>query len=236
MNPYQPSFLNALENWLNLNSKRRPEAALALRGELEDVEGEYKQCRVRCYRRIDFPKDPGDNPRGISTPLLNLLHTGQLEESVSSWTTESRVAMNHIEGVQKGDTCVIFAYDPKPEQVWVNLYAVLQSPRLASRPAAIQSWMTQEREVILEVPFLTPDNVYAWGGFVGSLEQLRLEAEILDCPPELVEKLESYLQTRGIKPGQEYWLSEERSRATAYRMQSFARERYLHPPPEPDTT
>jgi hypothetical protein len=232
MNPYKPSFFKALENWLNLDSKRRPAAALALRSELEDLEGEYKQCHVRCYRRIDFPKDPGDNPRGTSTPLLNLLHTGQLEESVSSWTTESGVAMNHLEGVQKGDACVIFAYDPKPEQVWVNLDALLHSPRLAGRSPAIQSWMTQEQEVILEVPFLTPDNVYAWGGFVGSLEQLRLEAEVLGRPPEFIEKLESYLAHRSIKPGQEYWLSEERSRATAYRMQRFARERYIHPSPE----
>ena len=234
MAPYKQSFFKALEEWLNLDSRRRPEVVAALREELKDVEDEYKQCSVRCYRRIDFPKDPGDNPRGISTPLLDLLHTGELEESVSSWTTAPSVAMNHMEGVQKGDTCVIFAYQPKPEQVWLNLNAILQSPRLATRTTAIQSWMTQEREVILEVPYLTPDDVYAWGGFVGSIEQLRLEADILGRPAEFIENLESYLQARGIRPGQEYWLSEERSRATAYRMQTFTRGRYLHPPPKPD--
>jgi hypothetical protein len=224
MHPYQQSFFKALEKWLNFDSRSRPEVVEALRGELDDLEGVYKRCSVRCYRRIDFPKDPGDNPRGISTPLLNLLITGKLEESVSSWTTSPGVAMNHLEGVQKGDTCVIFAYEPKPEQVWINLNVLLQSPRLATRSAAVQSWMTQECEVILEVPFLRPDDVYAWGGFVGSLEQLQLEADILGLPVEFIENLETYLEQRSIKPGQEYWLSEERSRATAHRMQKLWQE------------
>jgi len=210
-------------------STRKEEVVEALRAELSAVEGEYKVCAERCYRRIDFPADPKDNPLGISTPLLNLLRAGQLAESVSSWTTSPAVAMGHLDGAQRGDICVIFTCQPRPEQVLLNLKTILRSPRFTACSSAIESWMRSENEVILEIPFVTPDDVYAWGGFVGSLEQLRLEAELLGSPAEAVENLETALAERGIRPGQEHWLSQERSLATAHRMQQLARRRYMHP-------
>ena len=201
MEPYPESFFKALEDWLNLDSRRKPEVAEALIRELEHVEPVYKECTPHCYRRMDFPKDPDDNPRGISTPLLDLLHTGRLTEEVSSWTTSRTVAMNHMEGVQKDSTCVIFWHDPRPEEVRVNLRALLSSPRLEGRSRAIELWMTKEEEVVLEVAHLTPEDVCAWGGFVGSLEQLRFEASILGCTSAFIDELENHLKNRGIKPG-----------------------------------
>jgi len=108
-------LLHCLEDWLSHDAELRPERAEALRAELGVVEPEYRRCVVRCYRRIDFPKDPKENerfakairenPTGIPLSLLNLLHTGKLEESVSSWTTDPQVAKDHnITMVSRTDT------------------------------------------------------------------------------------------------------------------------------------
>src|ERR1039458_9799636 len=98
---YPTTLLQALEDWLNHDPVLRLARAAKLRAELERVEPGFKRCTVRCYRRVDFPKDPNQNPRGVPLPLLNLLNTGKLAESVSSWTTDPSVAKAHLEGVQE---------------------------------------------------------------------------------------------------------------------------------------
>jgi hypothetical protein len=239
MEPYPLTLPEALEDWLNHDPALRLARAERLRTELKNVEPEFKRCTVRCYRRMDFPKDPNENPRGVPLSLLNLLHTGKLLESISSWTTDPNVAKAHLEGVQPDATCVIFAHDPSPEEVWVNLSELLTSPKFTevlrggSFPA-ISYWMTKEKEVILEVAHVTPEDVYAWGGFAGTLEQLRAAAEAEGKLPEEINSLESHLRQKGIKPGQEWWLSEKTSKDLALRMQGFARQRYVHPPPKSD--
>jgi hypothetical protein len=93
------TLLQALEDWLNHDPVLRPARAAKLCDELERVDPLFKRCAVQCYRRIDFPKDPQENPRGVPLPLFYLLHTGKLAESVSSWTTDPSVAKAHLEGV-----------------------------------------------------------------------------------------------------------------------------------------
>jgi hypothetical protein len=181
-------LLQALNAWLNHDPGLRLERAQALKTAIRDVATQHRTCTVRCYRRIDFPKDPRENerfakqirenPTDIPLPLLDLLHTGRLEESVSSWTTDPQVAMNHNNGVQDGHVCVIFFRDPKPEEVWLNLSELIKCPSFLSAVAngnysAIQHWMTEEREVILEVPTLSSEDVYSWGEIVSDIEELK---------------------------------------------------------------
>lgn len=235
--PYSATLLSAIEDWMNHDPARRMEKADRLREKLKHVEPEFKTCEVRCYRRIDFPRDSADNPRGIPLPLLDLLHTGRLKESVSSWTTDPAVARAHLEGVQTDATCVIFARIPQPHEVWVDLSRLLRSPRFkaalgSSGYPAIRQWMARESEVILEIPHVTPHDVFAWGGFAGTLEQLKNSARADGKSPEEIENLEELLKSQGARPGQEWWLSEERSVELAVRMQAFARSRYVYPPPE----
>ena len=230
---YPTTLLQALEDWLNHDPVLRLARAARLRAELERVEPGFKRCTVQCYRRIDFPKDPNENLRGVPLPLLALLYTGKLAESVSSWTTDPFVAKAHLEGVQADATCVIFKHVPSPSEVWVNLFELLNAPAFqkalqgGSFPA-IRYWMTREREVVLEVAHVTPEDVYAWGGFAGNADQLRETAEAEGVSPEEIVRLEPQLNRAA---GQERWLSEERSRALALRMAEFARQRYIHPPP-----
>jgi hypothetical protein len=238
MDEYPAALLRALEDWLNQDSARRLERASCLKVELEHVEQEFKECMVECYRRIDFSKDPR-NPndpvenRGVSLPLLDLLHTGKLPESISSWTTDPQVARDHREGVQADSICVIFKHMPRPNEVWLDLSALLKTPgfqkalRRSSFPA-IQSWMTRESEVILEAEYVTPEDVYAWGSFAGSVDQLRHAAALEGKSSAEIAALESELKRLA---GQESWLSEERSIELARRMQKLARQRYIHPPP-----
>jgi len=233
---YPTTLVQALEDWLNHKPELRLARAEVLRAELEHVDARFKHCAVRCYRRIDFPKDPNENPRRVPLPLLDLLHTGKLAESVSSWTTDPSVAKAHLEGVQGDATCVIFGHVPSPIEVWVDLSALLNAAafqRALQRGVfpAIRTWMTREREVILEVAHVGPEDVYAWGGFAGSLDQLREAAEVVGLSPEETVRLEPQLN---LAAGQEWWLSEDRSRALALRMAAFARQRYSHPPPPGD--
>jgi hypothetical protein len=234
MDEYPITLLRALEDWLNHDPDRRLSRAQTLRAELLNVEPSFKQCSVPCYRRIDFPKDPSENPRGVPLPLLDLLHTGKLKESISSWTTDPDVAKAHLEGVQPDATCVIFKHVPSPTEVWLDLSALLHAPAFqralqgASFPA-IQSWMNRESEVILEVEHVTPEEVYAWGSFAGDADQLREAAVREGKSPEEITAHEADFQRLA---GQERWLSEERSKAVALKMTAIARQRFTHPPPE----
>ncbi len=88
--------------------------------------------------------------------------------------------------------------------------------------------MTKESEVILDVQHVTPEDVYALGGFTGNVDQLGKAAADMGLLPEQVLCCKSEL-TRAV--GQEWWLSEEKSRTIALRMTDFARKRYIHPPP-----
>jgi len=233
MDEYPTTLLQALEDWLNHDPAARLAQVAKLRVELEHVDPGFKRCTVQCYRRIDFPKDPDENPRGVPLPLLDLLHTGKLAESVSSWTTNPSVAKAHLEGVQADATCVIFKRDPSPSEVWVNLSDLVNAPAFhralqgGSFPA-IRYWMTRESEVVLEVAHVTPADVYAWGGFASNADQLREAAEVEGLSPEEIVRLEPQLHSAA---DQEWWLSEERSKALALRMAEFAKQRYIHPPP-----
>ncbi len=133
MDEYPTALLQALEDWLNHDPVLRLARAAKLRAELEHVEPEFKRCTVQCYRRIDFPKDPNDNQRFVPLPLLDLLHTGRLAESVSSWTTNPSVAKDHFEGIQADATCVIFKHVPSPSEVWGNLSELLKASAFRKR-------------------------------------------------------------------------------------------------------
>lgn len=143
------------------------------------------------------------------------------------------IAKRHIEGVQADAICVIFAYTPAPGEVWLNFAKLLDSPQFTlgargHRFPAIEAWGRSEKEVILEVPYLTPENVYAWGGFVGSINHLRAVAAFDGDSDQFISEVPELLAQRGVRPGQEWWLPEEKSKEVARRMQAFARERYQH--------
>ncbi len=238
MDEYPHSLLSALEAWMNHDPELRLIRADKLREELTIVEPEFKQCTVQCYRRMDFPKDPRDNPRRVPLPLLDLFHTGKLEESISSWTTDPRVAKDHMEGVQSDATCVIFKHVPSPGEVWVDLSRLLRAPAFQkalghSGFPAIRQWMTKESEVILEVPSVSPQDVYAWGSFAGNVEQLLDAAVAEGLSSEEIAALRPKLEQQAGKEG---WLPEERSLAVAARMSVSARQQYIHPPPLAETT
>ena len=231
MDAYSITLLKAVNEWLSYDPKERLACADRLLKELENVGPEFKQCTVECYRRIDFPKDPNENPRDIPLPLLDLLHTGNLAESVTSWTTDLQVAKDHLEGVQAGATCVIFRHLPLAEEVWLNLSDLLKAPAFQNALKgtffpAIQRWMGREKEVILEVKHITPEHVCAWGSIVGNLDQLKEAAAAEGMSPDEIRTVEPELRK---KAKQEWWLSLEPSKALALRMQEFARTRYNHP-------
>jgi hypothetical protein len=226
------TLLEAIENWLNHDPALRIARAERLRSELQCVDACYRRCNVTCYRRIDFPKDATDNPRGVPLPLLDLLHSGQLAESISSWTTDPGVAMDHFEGAQADATCVIFKRQPSPSEVLVNLSELFHSEAFRNALqlgtfSAIRSWMSMENEVILEVDHLEPEDVYRWGGFSGTFEQLQLAANEAGMAPNEIAAKEAELRA---KAGMQWWLSAEKSRELALRMRDVARERYGHPP------
>jgi hypothetical protein len=60
------------------------------------------------------------------------------------------------------------------------------------------------------------------------VDQLREAAEAAGLLPEEISRLEPQLNRAA---GQEWWLTEEGSRAIAVRMAEFARQKYIHPPP-----
>ena len=137
------------------------------------------------------------------------------------------MAKDHNNGVQDGHVCVIFCHDPKPEEVWLNLSELVHSPEFLSALAggnypAIQYWMNKEHEVILEVPFLSPEDVYSWGEKVSDVDELKRVAAVEGCSPEFISTLEDRLKTAKIKPGQDSWFTEQKAKEFARKYSRFA--------------
>jgi len=86
-------LLHCLEDWLSHDAELRPERAEALRAELGVVEPEYRRCVVRCYRRIDFPKDPKEtsvSPRLYARILPAYHFRSLISFTPESWKSPSR--------------------------------------------------------------------------------------------------------------------------------------------------
>jgi len=90
--------------------------------------------------------------------------------------------------------------------------------------------MARESEVVLEVEHVKPEDVFAWGGFGGTVDHLREAAAAQGLLPEETDRLEPQLNRAA---GQEWWLTEEPSRAVALRMSEIARQKFIHTPPVP---
>jgi hypothetical protein len=231
------SLLDSLESWMNHDpdSNVRLLKAESLSAELvAHVEPQFKQCEMACFRRVDLPYDSRENPRGLLEPLLDLLHTGKLEESISSWTTNISVAQSHLEGVQGGFTNVIFRHYPLPSEVLVDLGTLFHSQKFQNTLTsaggnypAIRSWMAREHEVILHVPCVHPEEVVSLGGFISSPERLQHTAAEMGLNTEAIDALPTLLRLSRHTPGHDWWLSEEVTRNLVTRMQSFAQQRYI---------
>jgi len=174
---YTLELLQAINDWqatgIGINKTQIAERIIEHSTELPL---EFKKLNAKCYRQIALS--------GMNSLLLGA--NMQLPETYSSWTYDKLVSQNFNGGVPPiGYLGVIFVVDNRvPEfEVVINLFELFKDAdflaacekhknEISSYKTGIGYFMNKEAEVILKIERLTTDQVWAYGGYSSSREEL----------------------------------------------------------------
>jgi len=126
---FSDRFLSALGGWQR-GWRENAELRLDLAKELEsavnetDLPTEFRSVSSTCYRkRFLVPNNP-QNGGDLGPLFLN----GFLPEGTASWTTDKKFAQEFKDPIREGTFAAIFAHDPSPNDVLVNIPALWENP------------------------------------------------------------------------------------------------------------
>ena len=176
-------------------------------------------CAQPCYRQEAHEKDR----------VWQLLADEQLPETIAAWTVDLTLAKTFKGGVPpEGLQGVIFALEPEPDQVVINLVEVYADPAFQAACAAHQNeipgfpqgigkYGAGQSEVVLEIGVLGTDRVLSYGGYSSPMEELAvLDLGRMPTAGEL-EAFKALTESSGVQPGA-WWLSEGGTRGVLARM------------------
>lgn len=163
-NPFDKDLLQAINDWqIDYNRKR----AAALKEKAKGLPLKYKTCTHACYRKIEL------NQKGV----FSLVGKAKLKEKISSWSSSVEVVKVFKRGVtlKNDEQSFIVSYKPTASEVIINLEVVYQCPLFHSALKKHQSSIKNfnrgigaygagQKEIVLEVEFITRDNIYMMGG------------------------------------------------------------------------
>ncbi|MCE1916573.1 hypothetical protein [Enterobacter ludwigii] len=163
-NPFDLDVLQAINDWqINYKFKR----AKALKESVKGLPLKYKTCSHACYRKIEL------NQKGV----FSLVGKAKLNEKISSWSSSVDVVKTFKHGVtlKNDEQSFIVRYTPTSSEVIVNLEVVYQCPLFHSAVEKFQSSIKnfnkgigefgdKQKEIVLEVEYVTRDNIYMMGG------------------------------------------------------------------------
>jgi hypothetical protein len=194
-------------------------------------------CPGVVYRRLALPQ------RFIWT----FITTGVLPETVSAWTLDPDVARGLKGGVppewQDGKLWrgVILEHKPKPEEVVVNLDALwldlnyqrsLADAGLGKYTEGIRRYQNLQREVVLELARVSLKQIWSWGGYSSSVDDLaemflgvKPTPQQIDCVRKMIEENEIPVGAR--------WTSSSGARNVTLRVIERARKRRFPVPDDP---
>lgn len=184
-------------------------AAKKVRGErlkvlAADLPAEFKLCTADCYRRLSLTKG---SVWKVGTEFA-------LEETISSWTWSLNVAQTFKEGVPpKGYQGAIFAHQPSPQEVIVNLNALFSNAafqravsehckEIKNFDKGTGRYGNSQCEVVLSLEKLPLDSVHCWGGYMGDEKSF---AGMLPAG-ENMEGFKKCLASSSFDFNQPYWL------------------------------
>lgn len=178
---FEFKLLQAINDWQKGGSHAKASRGERLKKLATRLEARFRMADQPCYRRIDL-----DNPN-----LQLLGETLRLPETISAWTFSPDVAKGLYGGVPSVDKKrlgIIVRLDPRPAfgTVIVNLDTLFNDPAFRTDEAEYKERIKQyqrgmgrysndQYEVIIECPEVRLDQVWAWGGYSSSKNEL-LEA------------------------------------------------------------
>jgi hypothetical protein len=191
---YTLELLQAINDWQNSGSgKNKTQIAQRIIKHSKGLPEKFKKVNSNCYRQIALSG-------------ANSLHLGknmELPETYSSWTLDPVIAQNFNGGVPHSTRQgVIFEIDETVEdfEVILNLYELFRDDefiqtctankeKIESYKSGIGYFMGKEVEVILKIQRITVDQIWAYGGFSSSKEEL---AEIFFGRKPSIKELEYF--------------------------------------------
>ncbi|MFT0869089.1 hypothetical protein [Pseudomonas sp. CAM1A] len=184
---------------------------------------EFKIREAPVYRRVALGK----------SSIWQLLGEQSLSEKISSWTLDSAIAKAFDGGVPPvGWQGVVFKILPDRGRTVLNIYRLFSSKdfcaaikryraQVPNIEYGIDEFSNSESEVIVELDYLHPEDVYSYGGYSAG------EAEIIDMAaakmfgrtPTEEERdfLSACLKASGVKLGAK-WITEEQVKGLQFRL------------------
>lgn len=181
---FSENFLNLLNTWQWgqwTSLSRKVEIAQELKTEIVQCSALniFRRCSSPCYRKINLNK----------ILLTQLLVDGVLDEMVSSWTLTTDIAEDVGGGPAKYERSIIIQRLPVKNEVILNLEDLYKDPTFQesiSRRTDLSAFSninSDEHEVILEVPYITKEDIWGFGYYVDILGMQSILHE-----PEFQEK------------------------------------------------
>lgn len=174
---YSVELLQAINDWQAIGiGKTKKKLAEKILLHSNDLQPKFKSISSKCYRQVALS--------GMNSVLLGA--NMELPETYSSWSFDKSVAMNFNGGVPvRGRLGVIFEVENSVPnfEVVLNLYELFKDPdfleacknnesKIKSYKTGIGYFLNKESEVILKIDKLTTRQIWAYGGYSASREQL----------------------------------------------------------------
>ncbi len=236
---FPDTLLHAVDRW----QKGGDHAAKVKRGErLENKvlalgDSNLRRCPEVVYRRLALPQ------RFIWT----FITSGTLPERISAWSLDPDVARGVKGGVpaewQDGKRWVgvILEHKPEPGEVVINLDALwgdigYQQALEASGPEkyteGIRRYENSQREVVLDLAQVTLKQIWSWGGYSSSTEELAGQFFGAKPTPEQIDWLGKTIEENNIQTGAR-WTSSSGARNVTLRVIEWAKCRGFPVPDDP---
>lgn len=160
-------LIKAVDDW-QAGSVGKAKKATAIRNALDasPLNAYFTACDDLCFRRSVLVK------AAVSTLYFEF----HVPEETSSWTTRVTVAAKFKGGPPSTpDPGVIFAHQPAAGEVVLNLERLFEHPEFKRSvdqwesaglnvSRGIRRYWSGQHEVVMEVPRVGHDEIYAWGG------------------------------------------------------------------------
>lgn len=172
---FTKNLIQAISDWQKGgNSGEKRQRGLALEAECKSLPDKYRQCGMVAFRRLALKK----------RPLWRLMIKARLSERISAWTLTTDVAKTFKNGVPPPKwQGVILHHLPTPDTVIVNLPVLFADSRFQAAVTKYKSrirdfnlgmgrYQANQSEVIIKRAFVTPEEIYALGGYSSQPEKL----------------------------------------------------------------
>jgi hypothetical protein len=168
-------FLQAVNDWQRGgDAKQKRKRGQTLKREAMNVPEEFRRCQLCCFRQLSIGEDS----------FWSLADQLKLPETISAWTTKPEVARAFKGGVPPpGLHGIIFVTCPQSNFVVLNLDRLYGNQEfneaierhkndLDGYYKGIGRYHNSQHEVVLELDSILLTDVYEFGGFSSSREDL----------------------------------------------------------------